>query len=137
MRKINSQFFEEFKSLEKLLNDMYGDIHGVKLYIDDLKEKDGKKWSKELKELIRLNRLRNHLAHDEGAFNEDCVTKNDIQWLENFRNDILKGEDPLNFCKKEKYNDYETKDWKSVIYCLILIVAIVLGVIVLFNLLNN
>ncbi len=137
MKKINSDFFEEFKSLEKLLNDMYGDIHGVKLYIEDMKENDGKKWSPELKELIRLNRLRNHLAHDEGAFNEDCVTKNDILWLKNFHNNILKGADPLSSRKNEKYNDSQSKDWKTVICCFIIIVAIVSVMILLFNLLNN
>ena len=35
----------------------------------------------DLDQLIRVRRIRNHLAHEEGAFDEAAYTQNDIDWL--------------------------------------------------------
>lgn len=133
MKKPNTEFFEEFKKLEKILNDMYDDNHGLKLYIDELKVHDGKTWGKELKQLVHLRHIRNHLAHDEGAFEEKCVTNDDILWLQNFCNKILRGKDPLN---SESYKR-DDNGLKSVISWLIIIAAIVLSIIIIFNVVNK
>lgn len=101
MNDLNYIFFEEFKKLDKLCGELYESPYGVTHYIDDMKAASWDdcrhipNWKTDLKELIRLRHIRNHLAHTEGAFHEDICTQNDIDWIKNFHKRIMNQSDPL------------------------------------------
>lgn len=101
MNDLNYIFFEEFKKLDKLCSELYQAPNGVTHYIDDMKAASWDdcryipNWKTDLKELIRLRHIRNHLAHTEGAFLENICTPNDINWIRNFHQRIMNQSDPL------------------------------------------
>lgn len=101
MNDLNYIFFEEFKKLDKLYGELYEAPNGLTHYIDDMKAASSDKcshipnWKTDLKDLIRLRHIRNHLAHTEGAFNEDICTQHDINWIKNFHQRIMNQSDPL------------------------------------------
>ena len=90
MDNLNHVLFEEFKHLDKLCGELYGDQRGVSHYIDDMKVVSGSvyqyipNWKEDLDRLIRIRHIRNYLAHTEGAFNEDMCTPKDIEWSREF-----------------------------------------------------
>ena len=101
MDNLNHVLFEEFKHLDKLCRELYGDQRGVSHYIDDMKDVLGSdyryipNWKEDLDQLIRIRHIRNYLAHTEGAFNEDMCTPKDIEWSRDFYRRILNQSDPL------------------------------------------
>lgn len=101
MDNLNYNFFEEYKRLDKLCGELYGDQHGVSHYIDDMKDVPKNSylhisnWKTDLEQLIRLRHIRNYLAHTEGAFNEEICTQKDIEWSQNFYKRILNQSDPI------------------------------------------
>lgn len=101
MNILNYTFFEEYKQLEKLCTELYGEQHGVSHYIDDMKYPSGSNyrhipnWNADLQQLIRLRHIRNRLAHTEGAFDESMCTQKDIEWCQDFHQRILDQSDPL------------------------------------------
>lgn len=101
MNILNYTFFEEYKQLEKLCTELYGEQHGVSHYIDDMKYPSGSNyrhipnWNADLQQLIRLRHIRNRLAHTEGAFDESMCTQKDIEWCQDFYKRILDQSDPL------------------------------------------
>lgn len=101
MGNLNHVLFEEFKHLDKLCGELYGDQRGVSHYIDDMKDVSESvyryipNWKEDLEQLVRIRHERNHLAHTEGAFNEDMCTPKDIGWSKDFQRRILNQSDPL------------------------------------------
>lgn len=101
MDNLNYVFFEEYKHLDKLCEELYGEHNGISHYIDDMKntpEYDSRNisyWRNDLEKLIRLRHIRNQLAHSEDAFNENICTQKDIEWCRNFYNRILNQSDSL------------------------------------------
>lgn len=129
MNKTNSIFFNEYKRLEKLLNDMYEESHGVTRYIEDMKKRCPD--STELKTLKHLRYIRNRLAHEAGAFDENCATQNDILWIKDFYERVLDGKDPLS-AKKKQYRKKSSK-WKTVFITVIILVVISVLIAVYLN----
>ena len=101
MSNLNFIFLEEYKHLDKLCSELYDGQPGVTSYINDMKNMDWNdareisNWKSDLSNLIRLRHIRNHLAHTEGAFDEKLCTSDDVNWMKDFRNRILKQTDPL------------------------------------------
>lgn len=101
MDNLNYAFFEEFKRLDKLCGELYGEQHGLSKYIDDMRNVPGYDcrsipgWDADLEQLVRLRHIRNNLAHTEGAFQEEMCTQKDIDWLREFHGRILSQSDPL------------------------------------------
>ncbi len=101
MNNLNLIFLEEYKQLDKLCSELYGGQPGVTSYINDMKSVDWNdacevpNWKSDLSDLIRLRHIRNHLAHTEGSFDEELCTRDDVNWIKDFRNRILKQTDPL------------------------------------------
>lgn len=114
MNEQNYVFFEEYKQLEKLCRDMYPD-KGVTGYIDNMMGTcwrdyhNIKNWESDLTQLKRMRKLRNQLAHTEGAFTEDICTQADIQFVQNFHKRIIDGTDPLAMKQQywEKYHSIQ------------------------------
>ena len=106
MNNLNLIFLEEYKQLDKLCGELYDGQPGVTSYINDMKSldwndtRDIPDWKSDLYELKRLRHIRNHLAHTEGAFDEKLCTNDDVNWVKNFRNRILKQTDPLALLQK-------------------------------------
>jgi len=97
----NTRLIEEFSQLEKLCNDIYGDKHGVTIYIDEMKSVNlaGARqivgWRNDLESLINVRHKRNQLSHGEVSFDEPYATQDDILFISNFKRRILKQTDPL------------------------------------------
>lgn len=95
MNKTDMAFFETYKKLDRLCSDMFGLKNGgVTRYIDELKA-IGYEYTDDCKILKRLRYIRNMLAHDEGTFDCEMCTKDDIAWLENFYDRLMRRTDPL------------------------------------------
>ena len=101
MEKLNYILFEEFKHLDKLCGELYGEQQGVTHYIDDMREVPERdyrhipNWKADLEQLVRFRHIRNYLAHTEGAFDKEACTEEDIEWSQDFCQRILKQSDPL------------------------------------------
>ncbi len=105
------EFMNAFKHLEKTCNEMYGDIHGVRQYIDEMKSHpDGqiyiKGWNRDLQQLKYYNRVRNQISHEPDRTEENMCDPYDAAWIEAFHSRILSQNDPLSLYRtttKSKY----------------------------------
>ena len=105
MNTINYLFFEEYKRLSILCNDIYNSQTGLTDYINDLKSISSSlspQYASDLKMLIHLRSIRNQLAHQEGAFEEPLCAQNDIEYIQTFYNCILTQTDPLAVIQRQK-----------------------------------
>ena len=108
MDNIAYTFFEEYKKLQRLCNDIYDSNNGVTNYIDDMNAVPYdtscmiSNWMSDLKQLKRLRHIRNTLAHEEGSFNMNMCTLSDVKWIQSFYNRILNQSDPLSVLHQMK-----------------------------------
>lgn len=151
MNNINLNFFENYKKLEKLCNEILSVNNGVTQYINEMENISSSKyhsipnWNTDLSSLKRLRHLRNQMAHNEGAFSENLCTINDVEWIINFRSRILKQTDPLALLHQKETSSktkqpvqqnnmqmdfYETESQKSIIKIVLitlLLTTIIIG----------
>ena len=98
---LNARLVEEFGSLERICNDMYGAKHGVTCYIDEMAGQNARgrrevsDWSYCLSSLRRVRHKRNALSHGEVSFDDKCADEGDIDFIDGFKNLLLSGDDPL------------------------------------------
>lgn len=98
---LNARLVEEFGSLERICNDMYGAKHGVTCYIDEMAGQNARgrrevpDWSCCLSSLRRVRHKRNSLSHGEVSFDDECADEDDIDFIDGFKNLLLSGRDPL------------------------------------------
>ena len=123
MNKINMSFFNAYieldKACERLLEVSRG---GASAYINKLAElRFAPDRSEVLPKLLKYRKIRNIMAHEEGALSElDEITKADVKWLNHFTDSVNKKRDPI--------SRYERK---ARIYSVWSKVKIVLGALVL------
>lgn len=91
-------FMQSYKHLDKLCRDMNG--VGVTGYLEDMERVpdgavrvDG--WRADYAALKRYRHIRNQIAHDEHAEENDLTSPADARWLDAFSARILNGTDPL------------------------------------------
>lgn len=112
MNRINVEFFETYKKLDRLCAQMYGlSGGGVTAYIDDMKANwtavyGTANWSETFNTLRRLRHMRNEMAHDEGAFDVLDCTREDIDWLNSFYHALMHGDDPISCSRKKATEHY-------------------------------
>ena len=99
------EFINEFKHLEKLCNDMYGQPHGVTLYINEMEAASHEAggiagWSDDFKNLKRLRHIRNNLVHDPEY--EPDYDAEDIEYLKDFYRRIIDQQDPLSLLRAKR-----------------------------------
>lgn len=97
-KKINMDFLAAFIELEGACNRLLDKKRsGVTEYINRLEDSGAASRKDELfKKLIFYRKIRNKLAHEEGALDDlNDVDKTDVKWLGNFRKKVEKGRDPL------------------------------------------
>lgn len=141
MNNLNLIFLEEYKQLDKLCSELYDGQPGVTSYINEMKNvnwndaRDIPNWKSDLYELKRLRHIRNHLAHTEGAFDEKLCTNDDVNWVKNFRNRILKQTDPLATLRKKSKSFTSNEDQSSFWSDLFLAVSVSLVVMAVVYLL--
>lgn len=98
-------FIDSYKKLEKLCNEMYGDKHGVSLYIDEMINTPVgscyvKSWNEDLKQLKHYRWVRNQIVHEPGCTETNMCNRDDIQWINNFYTRMMSTSDPLALYRK-------------------------------------
>ena len=93
-------FFDEYKSLDRLCKDILESENGVTEYIERMeKEERGKMivadWERDYKKLKSMRYLRNRIAHEDGVKESDVCSPSDTSWVMEFQNRIMAEEDPL------------------------------------------
>lgn len=94
---LESQFLEAYIHLEKLCNEMYDTNHGVSKYIEFMEAEDYSmrnrisSWTAVYKKLKNLRWKRNQYVHE----GKVLFDKYDVDWLIEFYNLIMTGNDPL------------------------------------------
>ena len=137
MNKINMSFFNAYLELDKacakLLEVSRG---GATAYINKLAElRFAPERSEVLPKLLKYRKIRNIIAHEEGAFSEvDEITKADIKWLNRFTASVNKKRDPVSRYEcKAKINAV----WSKVKLVLGILILLVLAVVVVSIAKNN
>ena len=109
MKRLNVSFFDEFKNLDNLCIDLFGEIdgqHGVTLYIDQMSKnaKLGKaeidEWESDYQNLKNVRHTRNQLAHSQDSFSDKVCTKEQLDFVLSFKKKLQKGRDPLSVLQK-------------------------------------
>lgn len=113
MTKLEIEFLEEYKRLDKLCQDMLSSLSGVSEYINRMESfyKEGSyyidDWNENYKTLKHLRWLRNNIVHN--VDESDCSFE-ELETLKYFYRDILVQEDPLaRLYKKNKMLDKNKK----------------------------
>lgn len=140
--ELNTDLVECFGELENLCNQIYGPIHGVSNYINEMKSRDfsGRiivpDWDYKLNRLIEVRHKRNRLSHGEVSFREQWANKDDISFVVDFRNSILNQTDPITLCYKQisqqksvVKNQIPQRKSLGCFTAIIIVVAVVVGVI--------
>jgi hypothetical protein len=136
MKKINNIFIEQYKKLDYVCKEKFGEDCGVSWYIDKLSEKQGRRksdLSDTLGNLKALRHIRNKLAHEVDAFNKTLCKKEDVLWMRSFCRRIENGTDPLSSSKKrgkkqEKENTSPLRSlrlWEFVCFAVIILIIII------------
>ncbi len=106
MRKLDTDYLDEFKAVEAICGDMFGARAGVSEYIKAMEEVPDYKrslvegWDSSYKELKHLRWVRIKIAHEPDF--DECE-KEDLRDLKLFHSALLKGRDPLaRLAKAEK-----------------------------------
>ena len=101
MTPLDTELFNEFKRLDKLLRDSRKTERGVSDYIDEMKKKSaiGKQfvpnWRLDLDRLWYCRHIRNKLAHDATSEEYPLCDKKYVEFLKDFYARVLNGTDPL------------------------------------------
>ena len=107
MNKINMSFFNAYLELDKICAQRL-EINrgGVSAYIGRLVElRFAPNRSEVLPRLLKYRKLRNIIAHEEGAFAElDEITKADVVWLNRFARSVSRGSDPVSRYERKARN---------------------------------
>jgi len=109
MSKINEEFLESFKRAEKLCSDMYGEAHGITVYINNMERAMAQGagtvpgWRDYYNTLKHIRWVRNNLVHE---VNPNSASSDDLRSIRNFYDDVLNRRDPLALLKKhaKSYN---------------------------------
>ena len=111
MSDLNYQFFDEFKALDNLCRDIYGQSIenklGVTLYLEDMNRQayQGASkisgWTSDYNKLKSARNMRNELAHSRNSFSADICTQENIDFIRSFRARILNQTDPLALLRKQ------------------------------------
>ena len=111
MGYLNYEFFDEFKALDNLCRDIYGESIdnklGVTLYLEDMEKKAYQGsfkvsgWTSDYNQLRSARNMRNELAHSRNSFSADICSQDDIDFIRSFRLRILEQTDPIAMLEKQ------------------------------------
>ncbi|MDE7363931.1 MAG: hypothetical protein K2N27_03435 [Ruminococcus sp.] len=100
-------FIDSYKRIEKLCSEIYGDTHGLSIYIDEMIGAPNGSyyvsgWNEDLKQLKHYRWIRNQIVHEPGCTEENMCESGDMQWLDNFYSRIMSTNDPLALYRKAR-----------------------------------
>ena len=111
MKNYNSEFFDEFKRLDKLCREIYGrsadNKLGVTLYLEDMASKTSTgvtlvpNWKSDYNRLRHLRSVRNELAHSPDTFSQAMCSLDDVEFIRSFYSRITSRTDPLSLYEKK------------------------------------
>ena len=111
MNALNTEFFDEFKSLDKLCRDIYGDGTtqklGATLYLEHMEADflSGRRfvpnWESDYVKLKCARNMRNEFAHSPDSFSYLSCSQQEIDFVRSFHDRILNGSDPLTVLRKQ------------------------------------
>ena len=111
MSYLNYEFFDEYKALDNICRDIYGETSdnklGVTLYLQDMEDNShhGKSkiptWTSDYNHLKAAKNIRNELAHSRNSFTTDICSQEDIDFIRSFRKRILNQTDPIAMLRKQ------------------------------------
>ncbi len=111
MGYLDYEFFDEYKSLDNICRDIYGESPdkklGVTLYLEDMERRSAlgirivPGWSQDYNKLKKAKNLRNELAHGRTPPSVDICSQEDIDFVRNFKTRILELDDPIARLGKE------------------------------------
>lgn len=111
MGYLNYEFFDEFKALDNLCRDIYGESIdnklGVTLYLEDMDRKAYRGaskvsgWASDYNQLKNARNMRNELAHSRNSMTVDICSQEDIDFVRSFRTRILNQTDPIAMLRKQ------------------------------------
>ena len=126
MKYLDSEFFEEFKSLDNLCRDIYGksidNKLGVTMYLEDMDRKAYQGsfmvsgWTSDYRSLKSARNMRNELAHSTNSFEADICSQEDIDFVRSFRTRILRQTDPLALLAKKSSKTRQTSNPQPKLY---------------------
>ncbi len=91
-------FMNSYKELDNLCKDLFSSDKGVTTYIEEMEKlkflNDSAK--RDYKNLKHYRHIRNKIAHENNANEENMCTAEDTFWIDNFHYRIIKCDDPLN-----------------------------------------
>ena len=126
MKYLDSEFFEEFKSLDNLCRDIYGksidNKLGVTMYLEDMDRKAYQGsfmvsgWTSDYRSLKSARNMRNELAHSTNSFEADICLQEDIDFVRSFRTRILNQTDPLALLAKKSSKTRQTSNPQPKLY---------------------
>ena len=104
MQTLDMTFFEEFKRLESVCNDMFSCKSGVTEYINRMEQSAGRgrivvaNWDADYKALKHLRWLRNQIAHDADV--AGLCRQEELTQLRRFYKRVLSRQDPLSMLSR-------------------------------------
>ena len=111
MGYLNYEFFDEFKALDNLCKDIYGESVekklGVTLYLEDMERKAYQgtnkvfNWTSDYNRLKSVRNIRNELAHSRNSITVDICSQADIDFVRSFKARILNQTDPIAMLRKQ------------------------------------
>ena len=120
MGYLNYEFFDEFKALDNLCKDIYGESFdkklGVTLYLEDMERKAYQgafkvsSWTSDYNLLKSARNMRNELAHSRNSMMIDICSQEDIDFVRSFRTRILNQTDPLALLAKKSSKTRQTSN---------------------------
>lgn len=133
MKRLNIRFFDEYKELDNLCIDLFGEVdgkRGVTLYIDRMSESSdpGKSeiddWESDYKNLRDVRHTRNQLAHSQDSFSDKVCTKEQLNFVLSFKKKLQKGRDPLSILQKRTAKKKARRRFNALMILLLLSLVI-------------
>lgn len=103
-QSLNTQLIEAFGNLEQVLSDIYGEKHGVTAYINHMASLgiNNSECFHVLNCLKEVRHKRNKLSHGEVSFSENYASKEDIEFIVDFKKSLFKQTDPISLAYKQR-----------------------------------
>jgi len=109
MEQFNYEFFEEFTKLDKTCVSVYQAEGGTIGYLEQMGGVSAvgadlvPHWVEDMEQLHRYRTVYQALAQSADAFCECLCTREDVQWIVEFRNKIMERKDPLALLQMKGY----------------------------------
>ena len=102
-------FLSSYKNLEKLCGEIMNDERRISAYIEEMQNTPSAasfvpSWNDDLKQLKHYRWIRNKIVHEPNCTEKNMTTLQDVIWIDNFYDRILKQTDPLALYAKAAYH---------------------------------